>query len=193
MKKRGSKVKTKKSNSQKTYSKINKNVFLGIGVVILMFILFYAFFVPLKLEVVVTDLPAPPWATVIYGCQELNESGAYYVLNHSFVSFGDCFLITAPNITLDGEGNGIQGNDTGVGIQTNQPEVTIRDISVLHFDVGVYLQDGSVNSSIINSNIVYNDLQDIYDSYALTVQIKTDKDNYYSSEQVNLTDASQLA
>lgn len=50
----------------------------------------------------------------LYGCGELNETGETYTLNDNVDNYvGTCFNITADNITLDGNGYSIDGDDSG--------------------------------------------------------------------------------
>jgi parallel beta-helix repeat protein len=62
---------------------------------------------------------------------------------------GDGLVIGASGITVDLNGNTIQGTGLGIGIQNNgHDDVTIRNGSVLDFDHGVVLNPGTERNSV---------------------------------------------
>ena len=88
----------------------------------------------------------------VSSCGELNIDGGKYVLKSNVVTTGTCFNITADNVTLDGQGYNIDGDDAGTdyGIfASNRLNVTIKNINITDFSHGVYFD--SVNSSVVNN------------------------------------------
>jgi parallel beta-helix repeat protein len=87
-------------------------------------------------------------------CRELNVSGTTYILQNNISTNETCFTITADNITLDGNGYIIDGDDSGndVGIYANGFDgLTARDFSnITDFRWGVLL---FLNSNNILTNI----------------------------------------
>ena len=89
----------------------------------------------------------------ITGCRDLNVSGTTYVLQDNVSTNETCFTITADNITLDGNGFTIDGDDVGndIGIYANGYDGLIaRDFSnITDFRWGVVLYLNS-NNNITN-------------------------------------------
>ncbi len=75
-------------------------------------------------------------------------------LNQDISANGECFIINASNIYLDGNGHIITGNGSGVGINlTNVENVTIRNFNVLNFSEGIYF-DNSANNNNFTDGVV---------------------------------------
>jgi parallel beta-helix repeat protein len=94
-------------------------------------------------------------------CGELNTSNAVYTLFNNVSSTGNCFNITAENITLDCNGYEIEYafyGESGYGLYTNQNNITVKNCiitegsSATDSKYAIYL-DGSNNSLIGNNNI----------------------------------------
>jgi parallel beta-helix repeat protein len=94
----------------------------------------------------------------INSCQELNESGTY-VLNQSITGIsGDCFIITADDVVLDGNGFNITGDLSGSGVSASgRNNIIIKNFSGINdFFYGVYFE-GSSNNNL--TNIITNSNQ----------------------------------
>jgi parallel beta-helix repeat protein len=71
---------------------------------------------------------------------------------------GDGLVIGASGITVDLNGNTIQGSGLGVGIQNNgHDDVTIRNGALVNFDHGVVLNPGTVRNSITGLTLAKNE------------------------------------
>lgn len=70
-------------------------------------------------------------------CGDISTSGTYTLTQDISIS-GTCFVLTAPNVVIRGDGFTITGNGTGTAIDaTSQYGIEIYDISLLNFSVGV--------------------------------------------------------
>ena len=93
--------------------------------------------------------------TNISTCQTLNSAGETYTLNASITNVsGTCFTVSEDNITINGMGYEISGDDSGTdyGITvTDQENITIQNFkNISLFNYGIYFN--SVNSSKIYNN-----------------------------------------
>jgi parallel beta-helix repeat protein len=71
---------------------------------------------------------------------------------------GDGLVIGASGITVDLNGNTIQGAGIGVGIRNDgHDDVTIRNGAVLNFDHGVVLSPGTVRNSVTGLTLTKNE------------------------------------
>jgi parallel beta-helix repeat protein len=71
---------------------------------------------------------------------------------------GDGLVIGASGITVDLNGNTIQGTGLGVGIMNNgHSDVTIRNGAVLNFDHGVILNPGTVRNAVTGLKLSNNE------------------------------------
>jgi parallel beta-helix repeat protein len=71
---------------------------------------------------------------------------------------GDGLVIGASGITVDLNGNTIQGSGLGVGILNNgHSDVTIRNGAILNFDHGVILNPGTVRNAVTGLNLSKNE------------------------------------
>ncbi len=107
------------------------------------------------------------------GCNLLNTTGANYVLTGNVTSTGNCFNITAQNITLDCAGKWITYSTGGAastyGIYTNQFNSTIKNCNVLDGDWtslestrnAIYF-DGNDNSTLLNNFVNVSKSSAIY-------------------------------
>ncbi|MGV8152520.1 MAG: LamG-like jellyroll fold domain-containing protein, partial [Candidatus Nanoarchaeia archaeon] len=97
-----------------------------------------------------TDYRAGEYTEVL-SCRELDLPNMTYVLNASAVTTGTCFTITADNITFDGQGNTVDGDDSGsdYGIYAQgRRNITIKNFkNITDFDTGIYF--GNTNDSWI--------------------------------------------
>jgi len=91
-------------------------------------------------------------------CTELNLSNTVYTLQNDVNTIGTCFTITNDNITLDGNGFSVTGDRTS-GTQgvyaTGRLNLTIKNMNITNFSVGI-LFDGGVNNSLVENNTVNN-------------------------------------
>ena len=95
-------------------------------------------------------------AIEITTCQTLNIAGATYTLQNDIVTTGTCFTITADNITLDGNGFTIDGDDSGIdrGVYSySKRYLVIKNFkNITDFYYGI--EFNSADSSIIMNNTI---------------------------------------
>jgi hypothetical protein len=135
------------------------------------------------------ELPAPPADAIeVDSCGALDQAGKYYLLNASISgASGSCFSIIAPDVVLDGNGFSVGGVGFGSGVQSNSANSLIFNLQVSDFETGIEFASGASNGTEISNTFVNNN-EDVYDYYALVVQIATDKEVYYNGEDVRLVD-----
>jgi parallel beta-helix repeat protein len=76
---------------------------------------------------------------------------------------GDGIVIGAGGITVDLNGNTIQGTGLGAGVVNNgHDDVTIRNGALLNFDHGVILNPGTVRNSVTGLNLSKNEWSAIH-------------------------------
>jgi len=94
--------------------------------------------------------------TNVDSCRTLDKAGTVYTLTDDVTTTGDCFTISADNITLEGAGKTVDGDDSsgdeGV-IVSGKLNVTIRNLIITDFGKGIYFTAGTNNSLIKNNNI----------------------------------------
>jgi len=118
--------------------------------------------------------------TNISTCQTLNTLGETYVLTTDISGIsGDCFTITADNITLDGNGNSITGDLTGIGVSlSGRTGVTIKNLTIESFSTGINLSSSSSNT--ISGNTVSSNKLDgirLFSSNDITISGNTVSNN----------------
>ena len=100
--------------------------------------------------------------TNISTCQNLSIPGETYVLTRDIVTTGNCFIITADGITLDGNGHKIVGDGSGIlGDQAGDigvdiisaTGVTVQNLDISFFRSGVFLQ--SSNGNTVTNNLIH--------------------------------------
>jgi len=91
-------------------------------------------------------------------CSSLDNTTSEYVLSANISGvFGTCFAIAANNVTLNGNGNSIGGDRSGVDYGVNvgaYQNATIKNLIVYNFDSGVLVSGGTGNN--ITDNTFYN-------------------------------------
>ncbi len=117
-------------------------------------------------------------------CQDLNTTGAYYTLMNDITGItGDCFTISANDITLDCMGHSITGGDyytEGIKVGNAVSGATIKNCGVYNFTYGLYMGMDSSSNSIINnivSNGRYGVMLDSSDNNLLTGNTVTNNSN----------------
>jgi|GEM_PF-2498118 len=91
--------------------------------------------------------------TTQVGCGEVSNSTI--ILSDINVN-GSCFVVTASNIDINGNGATLKGTGLGVGINlTNQTNVTIHNLYVKNFTIGLYLS-GASNCSVRGNYVINN-------------------------------------
>ncbi|MBI2451570.1 right-handed parallel beta-helix repeat-containing protein [Candidatus Pacearchaeota archaeon] len=100
--------------------------------------------------------------TEIDSCRDLDLNDTVYLLKSDVSSSGNCFVIEASNITLDGQGRRISGSGISFGISASdgKRDITIKNVNITNFAYGIrfyraFGEIGSINSLIFN-NSVYN-------------------------------------
>ncbi|MDP3882111.1 MAG: Ig-like domain-containing protein [Nanoarchaeota archaeon] len=90
-------------------------------------------------------------------CGELNRENTIYYLYNNIATSGTCFVITANNITIQGDGYGLAGDgetgDYGVLINGANQTSIIR-LSINRFDAGI--KAVGTRNSFIDDNVVVN-------------------------------------
>ncbi|MBU0760849.1 MAG: right-handed parallel beta-helix repeat-containing protein [Nanoarchaeota archaeon] len=90
----------------------------------------------------------------IFDCDTLGVANKDYVLGRDISITGDCFIITADNITLDGNGYSItgDGDSSDYGVHADGVRnATIKNLDIINFGHGIYL-DGTNYSTVRNVN-----------------------------------------
>ncbi|MBN2014344.1 MAG: DUF2341 domain-containing protein [Candidatus Altiarchaeota archaeon] len=98
-------------------------------------------------------------------CSVLNESNSFYYLNASIVDSvnSNCMNISAENITLDCQGNTLDGDfslngnssDNKYAVYSNQHNTTVRNCIISNWQTGIYLDTGA-NNSLVENNTIQN-------------------------------------
>lgn len=95
-----------------------------------------------------------PYATPVDDCTIINNSGTY-LLTRDLQSEGTCIQIRQSNVTFDGQGHTIEfahpqepGRGYGIYIRAGRElsNVTIRNVTVRGFDIGIRVQDARVST-----------------------------------------------
>jgi hypothetical protein len=84
-------------------------------------------------------------ATSVTRCRVIETSGVYE-LGADLVnrSGGDCLVVNASDVTIDGNGATIAGGGTGVGVDgVGAGNLTVRDLTVRNFSIGVNGRDAT--------------------------------------------------
>lgn len=86
-------------------------------------------------------------------CRVLDQANTVYTLRNNITVSGTCFNITAENVTLDGNGYTIIGNQSGNGILiSGYSNAIIRNFRITNFSMGILLEyTGNV---VVENNIV---------------------------------------
>jgi len=97
--------------------------------------------------------------------QALDTAGAAYTMNaSSTIAAGNCFNVTAANVTLDCAGYSITGNNPldiygdpldVWGVTTNQFNTTIKNCNISYFTYGILFNssNGSVQNTTVTANV----------------------------------------
>ena len=102
---------------------------------------------------VTIQLPGSSDITVS-NCTNISTAGSYK-LNQSISSDGTCITITADDVTLDGNGKTVTGNQNGNGVYIlNKVNSTVKNCIITNFSTAIYLD--SVNNSIFLNNTIKN-------------------------------------
>ena len=93
--------------------------------------------------------------SLVYNCGTLSDAGRNYYLQNDISTTGDCFIISADNITFDGGNYNVDGDDDVGDHGINSTDViglTLKNFNFTDFETGFYLDN--VNDSIIKDNHV---------------------------------------
>jgi len=139
--------------------------------------------------------------TNVTGCGTLSIANEYYIINQTIPSTTThCFTITADNITLDGNGYSIDGDDSGVdyGIYANKRmSLTIKNFNnITDFFYGIYflstnnsfIQNITADSNrqgILLSASPYNNLNGINSNNNLFTGVVLSSSNYNQLSNIN--------
>ena len=74
-------------------------------------------------------------------CATLSSANTVYVLDRNLTTTGNCFVISANNITIDGNGYKITGNggSSGIYVNTYIINATVKNLTIDYFSNGIYL------------------------------------------------------
>jgi len=93
----------------------------------------------------------------IFGCQELNDASAYYLLQNDVVAdSGNCFEITSDNVIFDLNGKNIQGN--------NQPYSGISAIG----KNSLIVKNGTIRDFSLNGLYLENVAHSVFDKFVFS-------------------------
>lgn len=96
-------------------------------------------------------------AVNISTCQTLNSANTVYTLTTDLTNTTHCFMISANNITLDGQGHSIYGTNVhpiiGVYLIQNSNYSTVKNLNVYNFSIGIY-SPYAPNQTFINNTVV---------------------------------------
>jgi parallel beta-helix repeat protein len=105
--------------------------------------------------------------TYVNNCTDLNITGETYMLSADIYSLSpiriNCFVISAENVTLDGNGYTLYGDGGGKGVYSNQNGTIIQNLvssGAFTFEPTIYF-GGVDNGKIIFSNISASSVIDI--------------------------------
>jgi len=88
--------------------------------------------------------------------------GNTYTLTKNVKSDGDGIVVLRDNIVVDGAGHTIEGTNGFRGVDlTNRTNITLKNLNIRNFDVGIFLQSSS-NNTITGNNITGNNRYGIY-------------------------------
>ncbi|WP_256684161.1 NosD domain-containing protein [Halococcus qingdaonensis] len=83
--------------------------------------------------------------TGIDSCTTIDSSGSYTLTSNLSTESDDCLRITASHVTLDGNGHGVDGGSSGVGVVVTGPErlsdVTVRGMHTEGFTRGILFRN----------------------------------------------------
>jgi len=87
-----------------------------------------------------------------------NLSTLYITSNYTFTSdIYEPIVVAADNIMIEGNGYTLQGSGSGVGFYLNgRTNVTIKNVIVKGWGVGIDLKVGSTNNSILGNRVTSN-------------------------------------
>jgi len=91
--------------------------------------------------------------TTITECREIDEPGEY-VLGDDLSAEGDCLEISVSDVTLDGNGQTIDGDGTGTGLDVEYSGHTVRNLTVQNFETGIEVE---ASSNVTLSSITVQD------------------------------------
>ena len=105
---------------------------------------------------------------LIYSCQTLDRANTKYFLMQNISSSGNCLIVTADGITIEGNGHTLSGNITGSGSTSSVSEysahgVTLVNVNVIGnvYSIGANLQNdedhaaGAGGSITLTNSTVY--------------------------------------
>jgi hypothetical protein len=96
------------------------------------------------------------FGTSITSCQNINSDGTYYLANNLVNYYGDCIIVNAQNVVIDGQGYSITSLGSGIFINVSSFNIYIVNVrinSLLLFDSSNINLQGSVENSTIK---IYN-------------------------------------
>lgn len=97
-------------------------------------------------------------------CGILKFSDTTYLLQGDISANGTCFVVQANNITFDGKGHIIAGDDSQniIGIEAiNVKDLVVKNLTVGNFDTGIYFESNILNAQINIFNV--NSLSNVGD------------------------------
>lgn len=153
--------------------KYSENKLVGVFISIISLLFLFGAVFNSSFEIVSTSPDGPPASSqignsmnllgsnkAIYlnSCRTLRVPNSVYILKRDVSSSGNCFIINADNITLNGNGHKISGSgdleSKGV-FSEGYMGLKVKDIKIENYGFGIYLTSGS-NESMINGVEFYD-------------------------------------
>nr|AIF01511.1 periplasmic copper-binding protein [uncultured marine group II/III euryarchaeote KM3_149_F06] len=122
--------------------------------------------------------------SLVYNCGTLSDAGRTYYLQNDISTTGDCFIISADNITFDGGNYNVDGDDSGGDYAVNMSDrfnVTVKNFNITDFDSGgIRLLFTNESTIILNNVSGSSDGILLLGSLRNKIQNNTLVDNFYS-------------
>jgi hypothetical protein len=93
----------------------------------------------------------------ITSCQNINSDGTYYLANN-LVSSGNCIVVNAQNVVIDGQGYSITSSGHGIVINVSSFNISIVNVNISSNQNSIYREGFVENSTITiyNSTLISN-------------------------------------
>ncbi len=97
------------------------------------------------------------FGTSITSCQNINSDGTYYLANN-LVSSGNCIIVNAQNVVIDGQGYSITSSGHGIIINVSSFNISIVNVNISSNQNNIYREGFVENSTITiyNSTLISN-------------------------------------
>ncbi len=121
------------------------------------------------------------FGTSITSCPyTINSNGTYYLANN-LVSSGDCIIVNAQNVVIDGQGYSITSSGHGIFINVSSFNVSIVNVNISSNQNNIY-REGSIENSTIT---IYNSTLNTWNYYNYNIYFYTNKSSNNTIRIVN--------